>query len=266
MALTVLQELIAGAIQGITEWLPISSSGALFLVFANFFKITAIDELLKITLFLHLGTFLSALIYFRKDVKDLFKSLFKYKKLTTEKRKELDFLIITTIITGIIGIFVLLFLENIKFDATSKTITLFVATLLLITGILQLKTKDLGLKKIKNITKKDSIITGLTQGASSFPGLSRSGLTVSTLLLLKFDKTTALKLSFLMSLPIVLGANIILNLDKFALTSTSIVGLISSFVFGISTIHVLMKISKKINFGWFVLIFSALTFLSVFFV
>ena len=94
MALTILQEIIAGAVQGITEWLPISSSGTLFLIFANFFKITAVDELLKTTLFLHLGTFLAALIYFRKDVLDVIKSIFNYRKVPTPKRRELDFLLI----------------------------------------------------------------------------------------------------------------------------------------------------------------------------
>lgn len=267
MELTIIQSLILGLIQGITEWLPISSSGMLTLALTNLFGVTSVEELMKTALFLHLGTFFAALIYFRIEVKKLILSLFNYKKQNIETKKTLNFLLTSTIISGILGFLLIQLLISFEdlFTLTGKTITFFVALLLLVTGLMQLKVKNSGLKKEGELDSTDGILLGLAQGFAALPGISRSGITVSTLLLKKFDDTTALKLSFLMSLPIVLMGNIILNLEDLAFTSTAIYGLLASFVFGLATIHALMKLSKKINFGWFVLIFAVLMFISLLF-
>ncbi len=258
----ILIQFILGAIQGITEWLPVSSSGMVTLVNTNFLGITDVGELVHIALFLHLGTFFAALIYFKKEILHLTKSLFNYKKSNIETKKVLNFLIIATIISGIIGILFLLFLESFedKLEITGKAITFFIAIFLLFTGYLQIKIKSRGLKKENNLENNDGIWLGFAQGIASLPGISRSGITVSTLLLKKFDDTTALRLSFLMSLPIVLAGNIILNLSDFTqvVISASLVGLLASFVFGLATISILMKLSKRINFGWFVIVFAVL--------
>lgn len=259
-----LTQIILGAIQGITEWLPVSSSGIVTLVNSNFLGITDIGQLLHIALFLHLGTFFAALIYFRKDILHLIKSLFNYKKSDTETKRILNFLIISTFISGIIGLLILKTLTSFEsqLEVTGKAITFFIVIFLLITGYLQLKIKSSGLKKEIHLKNSDGVLLGLAQGVSSLPGISRSGITVSTLLLKKFNDTTALRLSFLMSLPIVLFGNIFLNLPDFAkvVTSASLVGILASFVFGFATISTLMRISKRINFGWFVLIFALIMF------
>jgi undecaprenyl-diphosphatase len=264
-------QIFLGVIQGVTEWLPVSSSGIVTLINANLLGISDIGTLVHQALLLHLGTFFAALIYFRKDVIHLTKSLFRYKSSDKETKNVLNFLIISTIISGILGLILLKTLisfEN-QLQITAKTITLFIGLFLLITGyiqIIQIKTKKTGLKKEKDIQHKDSILLGVTQGVSSLPGISRSGITVSTLLLRKFDDTTALKLSFLMSLPIVLAGNILLNLQDFTKVAnlTSLYGLLFSFIFGILTIHGMIKLSKKINFGWFALIFAIITLMSLF--
>jgi undecaprenyl-diphosphatase len=254
-----------GIIQGITEWLPVSSSGMTSLVMTNFFGVTDIGFLLHQALFLHLGTFFAALIYFRKEVAHLLKDLFNYRHADPETRKLLKFLIITTIITGILGIIIMKSITEMDLELTGKTITFAIGLLLLVTGGLQLGIKGRGLRKIINIENSDSILAGFAQGIAVLPGISRSGITVSTLLLKKFDDTTALKMSFLMSLPIILLGNIFLNITDFSLEiiSTSVFGLITAFIFGLLTIHALMKLSKKINFGWFVIIFAVLMLLSV---
>lgn len=255
----ILIQILLGAIQGITEWLPISSSGVVTLINSNFLGISDIGQLLHIALFLHLGTFFAALIYFRKEVLHLFKTLSQYKYQDDASKKTLKFLITATIISGIIGLSILKLLTSFEgyLEITGKTITFAIAILLLITGIIQIKIKNRGLKKERELENKDGIILGLAQGVSSLPGISRSGITISTLLLKNFDDTTALRLSFLMSLPIVLVGNIFLNLNDFAqITSVSIYGLLASFIFGLLTISGLMKISRKINFGWFALIFA----------
>jgi undecaprenyl-diphosphatase len=103
------------------------------------------------------------------------------------------------------------------------------------------------------------------QGFAALPGFSRSGLTISALLLRKFDETAALRLSFLMSLPIVLGGNVLLNLkDGFVLSAGAVFGLVFSFVFGIFTIHVLFRVARKINFAYFVLGFGVITLVAAF--
>jgi undecaprenyl-diphosphatase len=264
--LTLIQQILLGAIQGITEWLPISSSAATTLVLTNLFQVTSTNDLIKTALFLHLGTFLATLVYFRKDVATLLQQLINYRK--TKNKQILNFLIISTFTTGILGALILIALKSITLsNLTAKTMTFAIATLLLITGILQLKTQKPNSPKFaKHIKFRDAIIVGLAQGLATLPGLSRSGTTISTLLLLKFDDTLALRLSFLMSLPVVIGANIILNLDKFTFSYNTIAGLTTSFILGIATIHIFIKTSQKINFAIFVLIFSALTYLSILFI
>lgn len=262
--LEIYQYVLLGIIQGITEWLPISSSGMLTLVMTNFFNVTNLSVLLQQSLFLHLGTFLAALVYFRDDVAKIILSIFK--KDMKEHRKILNFLIISTIITGILGLVIIFVLGEIG-NLTGKTITFGVGVLLLVTAGIQFVAKKRGTKTIRNITSRSSILAGLAQGIAALPGISRSGMTVSTLLLDKFDDTTALRLSFLMSLPVVLLGNIFLNINDMALVFSIEVlyGLLFAFVAGIVTIHLLITLAKKINFAWFALIFGILMMISVIF-
>lgn len=258
------QNIVLGIIQGVAEWLPVSSEGLIILVGSNFFGLTSLGEAVRLALFLHLGTFLAALIYFRKDVKKILGALFYWPGSTEETRKVLIFLLVATFISGILGLSLLKFLEGIEseFIFTSKIITLGIGFLLVLTGFLQIKAKRRGTKSVTGLKLLDGIILGFVQGIAALPGLSRSGLTVSTLLLKNFNGRDALRLSFLLSLPVVLGGNIVLNLDKFLLDVNAFLGLLFSFVFGLLTIHVLIKLAGKLNFGKFILIFGFLTILA----
>ncbi|MCF7820655.1 MAG: undecaprenyl-diphosphate phosphatase [Candidatus Pacebacteria bacterium] len=262
-----IEALILGALQGIAEWLPVSSEGLIFIVKTNFFPgEETLTELVSYALFLHLGTFLAALIYFWKDVKKLLLALFKYKKATKEIQGTLKFLIISSVISGILGVLFLELLEIFDFNITdfSKWLTLVVALLLFITAFLQIKGGEGGHRGPAEVKNKDAFILGLVQSLAALPGLSRSGLTVSALLISNFKKQSALYLSFLMSLPIVLGGNIILNLNTIDLSLPAIVALATSFIFGLITIKALLALAKKINFGYFVLMFAVLTLIAVF--
>lgn len=263
MPITGIQYLILGIIQGITEWLPISSSGMTTLIMSNFYDITSISELLHAALFLHLGTFFAALIYLRKDVVGLFKTLFNYKNSKEENKKLFSFIFVSTLITAAIGLALLQLINISDLSLTGKAISFVVGFFLLITGIFQIKSRAKGLRKEKTLRKNDGIVLGFLQGLSTIPGLSRSGITVSGLLIKKFDDTSALRLSFLMSLPVVLFGNLLLNWNNLSITGTAIYGLLASFVFGLATIHGMMKIAKKINFGWFVFGFAILMMLAV---
>lgn len=265
MELTIIQTLILGIIQGIAEWFPISSSAMVTLAMTNLYDINDLSFLIHQTLFLHLGTFFAALIYFWKDVKRILLVPIKSKPSTIQEREIFRFLFISTIISGIIGFIIFKTLTSFgqSLEITGKTITLVIGFLLLLTGIIQIKIRNKGLRKEEDLKVNDGIVLGVAQGLATLPGLSRSGITISSLLLKKFDDTTTLKLSFLMSLPIVLIGNIFLNIKEFSLSGTAIYGLLASFIFGLLTIYTLMKLSKKIKFGWFVLIFSILMLVSV---
>jgi len=218
-----------------------------------------------LALWLHSGTFLAALVYFWEDVKKLIKALFYFRQAEEDVRKILVFLIIATTISWLLGFILVYFTSNfeassgVTIGVTTKIITLAIGLMLLITAWLQFRAKREGQKNAHDLRPKDGVTLGLVQALAALPGLSRSGLTMSALLFKKFSDTAAIKLSFLMSLPIVLGGNIVLNSDKFTLSSASLAGLTASFIFGLITIGGLLKIAKRINFSWFVFGFGLLT-------
>jgi len=262
------ENIILGIVQGIFEWLPVSSEGIIVLVEKNFFnKEAGLEEIIRYALFLHLGTFFAVLVYFYKDILDLIKTFFNFKTSNCENREILKFLIITSLISGFFGfILIKIFAEmESQLNVSTKIITLIIGLLLLITGILQIRAKKIENREVKRIKNGDSILLGFVQAFAALPGLSRSGLTVSILLLRKFNSAFALKLSFLMSLPIVLGGNIILNFNNFIFSWELLLGLFFSFIFGLLTIKLLLKTAEKINFGWFVLLFGFFVFASVLF-
>lgn len=266
MELSFIQSLILGIIQGIAEWLPVSSSGITAFIMSNFFDMTNVESILSEALWLHLGTFFAGLIYFWKDVFKIVKAPIKPTKENYKERKTFTFVLIATIISGAIGVIIFELISSSEgtLELTGKAITGVVGGLLLLTACIQLWARSKNISMGKEIKYKDGVISGLAQGAAALPGVSRSGITVSALLLRKFDDTAALRLSFLMSLPIVLAGNIFLNINNFAIGGAAIYGLLASFVFGIATIHGLMKLSRKINFGWFALVFALLMLASLF--
>lgn len=261
------EQIILGMVQGIAEWLPISSEGMIVLVKTHFFQGTdRFTDIIKLALFLHLGTFCAAFVYFFKDVIVLIRGLFNFSKQTEETQKLTFFLILTTLISGVLGLCLIKTVEHLTLSVGSigQILTALVGGLLLITGYLELKAHKGGHRDTTQLKISDSIILGIVQGCAALPGLSRSGLTVSTLLLRRFTKTSALKLSFLMSLPIVLAGNIVLNLNEFTISKEGLIGLGCSFIFGLLTIHILLKLAEKFNFGLFVIGFGVLTLLAAF--
>tara|TARA_Y100000310_G_scaffold273705_1_gene289330 strand:+ start:9609 stop:10412 length:804 start_codon:yes stop_codon:yes gene_type:complete len=249
-----------GIVQGITEWLPVSSSAMVLLVQNTFFNTgSTISENIQLILFLHLGTFFAAIIYFWKDVKKILTTLFTYTKSSHEDKSVLNFLIISTIISGGIGYSILKIIESIDGIATvsMQSINLVIGFFLIVTALMQF-IKPLVTRYDKELNYKDSLFLGFLQGISAIPGISRSGNTVAGLLLRGCDRETALRISFIMGLPITLFANIFLNLNGLIITIENILAVIFSFIFGLLTIHSLMRIARKINFGYFVLGFGIL--------
>lgn len=236
-----LSAIIFGFLQGIFEWLPISSQGNILGILS--FLGANPQEALKIAIFLHIGTLLAAILYFKCEIKQIL----KWQK---KEDKELGkFVIISTIATGVTAIPSYLILEELLGYGVAFALIL-LAILLIITGLLQLKKKNS--KGSNELSLKNSILAGLGQGFSVLPGISRSGITTSVLLFRNFDPQEAFRISFLMSIPAVLFAEVGYGLLKgFIFSQWAIVSLIVAFVVGFFSMDLLIKFARKINFAYF---------------
>jgi len=262
-----LNYIILGAIQGITEWLPVSSSAFALLFITYSGGGVSLTEDLGLIAFLHLGTFFSALTYFRKDVFLLLKCFMTLGKKHETEKPLVYFLTLSTIISASLGYALLEYSKDIEsFSSFAGTIlNAGLGALLLITGFLVLYQKQGGGNKTATeLATKDGVFLGLLQGLAAIPGISRSGITVAGLLYRGYSKVESLRISFLMSLPIVFGANIALYLSDFEISTNNIVGMAMSFIFGLLTIHALIRFSEKVNLGYFVLFFAILLILTAF--
>ena len=255
------ESIILGAVQGVAEWLPVSSEAMIVLVKSNFFpEGLALSELISYAIFLHLGTVLAVLVYYRKTILSLLSEFFGYHSLSRDRKDYINFIIIATGTSGVLGLFLIKIIEKYEHIFHNDfLINVFVAGFLMITAVLLYLTEQKSRKKEVRLTKKRAMVTGFFQGLAAVPGISRSGSTVAGMGLLGIKKEQALELSFILSIPIVLLANIILNIHQF--TSLSLekgVALFSAFVFGLITIDLLLRIVRKTRFSIFVAFFAVL--------
>lgn len=232
--------IILGMVQGLVEWLPISSE-AMVTLSAKFLFGMEYQEALSVSIFLHWGTLIAAIAYFRKEIIQMAKDLLSKK---SDKTLPL-FLIITTILSGIIAT-PLLFLAF-SAEIPDGLFTILIGFFLLFIAFLQ-KNQKAG--KEAKVELKKAIIPGLAQGLSALPGISRSGITLATLLAEKFPLRDALRLSFLMSIPIVLAAELMLPIIKqdFAVTGEMLAGAAAAAIAGFLSISALLKFVEKVNF------------------
>ncbi|MBN1802504.1 MAG: undecaprenyl-diphosphate phosphatase [Candidatus Lokiarchaeota archaeon] len=266
-----IEELIIAILQGLFEWLPISSSGQVMIVSTSLLGMPP-EKAFSLAIWLHLGTMLAVLIKFRKEYKDMLLSFFpKYRKekLSIKKRNWVVISLIGTACTALPLYFLFRLLISGFLPVHGDIITIFIAIFLLITGIVLItRKKDRGTKRIEDIDdiklKKDSFISGLIQGTSILPGISRSGVTVATLLYEDYDQDSALRLSFIMSVPVVIasiGVDILMGnfiyIDPFVIIATTLV----SFVVGYLSMEFLLKVAKKFEFGYFCIIYGAIALL-----
>lgn len=259
---------VLGTIQGITEWLPVSSKGMIILARKTFFNHeVGLTEDLRIALFLHIGTFLAALWYLRKEVFTIGKTALNYKKETIQNKKLFQFVFITTLTSGLVGLAIYSTMQGFEnhFLVRKELVMGLIGFFLLITSFLEFTKRFTGERSVENIEVKDGFWLGLVQGLAAFPGLSRSGSTVALLLLRHFKPEAALKLSFLVSLPIILLGNVLLNYERILHPDWSLMfGLLFSFGFGLATIHSLTLLARRIHFGYFTLFFGILALVAAF--
>jgi len=229
--------LILGIIQGLTEFLPVSSSG--HLVIAQ--KILGIaDNQLLIILACHFGTLLAMVLFFFKDIVSLFK-----------KPGLIGHILVVTFITGIIGFMGKDFFESLFASPRAVSISL------LVTGAVLIFSRNFqrGKRGINSIDIRDSLFLGLMQAFSIIPGISRSGMTISSLLFRNIDKESAFKLSFLAGMPAIAGAFLLELKDAGPIAAGQFGGLIMalsfSFIVGLFALTVLKSVLIRAKFHYF---------------
>ena len=234
--------LILAVVQGLTEWLPVSSSGHLVL----FQSILNYQPGLAFDVALHFGTLMAVFVYFGKDIVDIVEALLK-GKWKSENGKLGILIVIATIPAAIIG-----YLLNKMFESAFNSLMI-VAFGFGITGLTLLIASIDFKKNLKKMpTYMDSLLIGFAQAVSILPGVSRSGSTISAGLLLWLNEKSTMKFSFLMSIPVIFGAGI-LEIGNNALPKEMIWAALLAFIVGLATIHFLLKFvakSKK-NLRWF---------------
>ncbi len=227
--------IILGVVQGVTEFLPVSSSGHLVLL-QKIFGLSG--EEVALSIILHLGTLVAVGIFFFKDILKALRS-----------PKMIFFIFAVTLITGIIGFAAKDFLESL-FSSVKFLPLAWVFT----AGIL-LATKNYLSCKRDSLNIKDSIILGFTQAVAIIPGISRSGMTISTLLFRKLEVNTAFSFSFIVSLPAILGAALLeARKIDFVIQENPVnlaLGFISSLLTGLVSLWLLKKVLVQAKFHYF---------------
>lgn len=277
----IIKYIILAILQGLFEWLPISSSGQVMIVSISIFGIPP-EQAFSLSIWMHLGTTIAVLIKLRKDYIQIIKSIIPRKfEVEGSDIKKRNWLIYATIGTAITAIplylmFKIVIIEGFEgFDATQgDVLTLVISGFLIITGIVLLTfRRNFGKKTINTVSDreliKDSSISGLIQGIAILPGISRSGFTVSTILFEKYDQDQSLKLSFLMSVPVALasiGMDIIFGegsvFGTIDILTILIITAVSFFV-GYLSMELLLKIAQKINFSYFCILYGVISFVII---
>ena len=269
-----IQTILMGIVQGLSEFLPVSSSAHLVFT-SNFYKVFKGIEIVQesnqeifLDIMLHLGTLIAVLIFFRKEVAEIIKALYlgiKTKNYTSYNFKLGLYIILGTIITVVIAYP----LNEVAGGLVFKPSV--VGVLLIFTGILLLFSEFWAKRHTSktDISMKNSILIAIAQGFAALPGFSRSGLTIATGLLSGMDRSTAARYSFLLSIPIILGSSMVYPLLKIdlheAITynwTAIIVGTIISGIVGYICIKYFLKFVSKFSlriFGYYCLIVGLFT-------
>lgn len=251
----IIESIILGIVQGITEFIPVSSSAHLAFI-PWLFNWTEISE--SFDLALHLGTIVALFIYFFKDGISLISSGFglaidKISKKESKAKSEHDgklfwYIILATIPAGVLSLVLDKVSETIVGnDANREIICIAIASIIMGTLLYILDQKCSVQKKYDNLSMKDTLLIGISQAlAAAFPGVSRSGVTISTSRALGYDREGSAKISFLLSIPIILAA-VLVKFKDFDLTYPIpfFLGILFSAIFGLIFINILMKFLKK---------------------
>lgn len=269
------QAILMGIVQGLSEFLPVSSSAHLVFT-SNFYKVFKDIPIAEqstqevfFDIMLHLGTLIAVLIYFRKDIWEICKALLealKSRDFSSYNARLGLYIIAGTIVTIVLAL---------PFNEVANHLVFhpaLVGGLLIITGGVLFYSEYLSKKREQNsssLNLKQSLLIGLAQGFAVLPGFSRSGWTIATGLFTGLDRPTAARYSFLLSIPIILGASMVYPLIKIDVHEALsynwmaiIIGTIVSGVVGYFCIKYFMKFISKFSlniFGWYCVIMGVFT-------
>ena len=244
----ILDSIILGIIQGLTEFLPVSSSGHLEIGKAILGDTSIPEESLLFTVILHFATALSTIVIFRKDILEIIKGFLSFK--WNDDTKFVTKIVISMIPAALVGLFFEEQLEQL-FGGN----ILLVGCMLIVTAVL-LFFADKAKNTNKNVSFKNAFIIGVSQAIAMLPGISRSGATISTSVLLGNDKTKAARFSFLMVVPLIFGKiakDILggdLNFENQNITALS-AGFIAAFVAGLFACTWMIILVKKSKLSYF---------------
>ena len=237
--MSIFQAVFLGIVQGLTEFLPVSSSGHLT-IFPWFFHWTNIPDSFDIAL--HAGTLLALLIYFFKDWVKLIKGAYlcTFKKEKNLEGKIFWYLVIATIPSGLIG-----YLLDKHFEEILTKPFVIAISLIVMGIILYLVDKKANAEiDLEHLTFKHAFTIGMSQVLAFIPGVSRSGITITTARALKLNRETAARYSFYLSAPMIFAATI-LKVTEFEFTLAFVLGVLASFSVGLMVISLMMKYLKK---------------------
>ena len=276
--MTYIQALLMGVIQGLSEFLPISSSAHIVLM-SHLYKFFTGQEFaptgsgeIFFDIIVHLGTLVAVLVYLRKEIFEIIRDFFtalKTRDFSSEGAKLPLYIIIGSFMTVII----VFPLKDIAEHLTAKPNI--VGLLLIVTGFILFTTEYIFKKfpcKSDKITLKAAIITGIAQGLAVFPGISRSGSTIAAGMLAGVDRVKCAKYSFLLSIPIIVGASMLyplLEMDTATVSDLNIgillTGFFSSAIVGFFCIKYFLKFLQKYSmkvFAYYCWVVGILMFLS----
>ena len=270
-----IQAILMGIVQGLSEFLPISSSAHLVFT-SNFYKVIknipivqSSNEEVFFDIMVHLGTLIAVLIFFRKDVLNILKAMWHALKTKNWEDKEAKlglFIMTGTVITVMLALPINEIAEKLVYTPSIVGILLFITGFTLLYS--EYKSKRLEEKK-EEVSLKTSILIGLAQGLAALPGFSRSGWTIATGLFCGLDRVTAARYSFLLSIPIILGASMVYPLIKIDIHeavqynwTAIIAGTVVSAIVGYLCIKYFMKFISKFSlaiFGYYCIIAGVAT-------
>lgn len=266
-----LQAIIMGAVQGLTEFLPVSSSGHI-VISSAFYKmltgaeIVVTNEEIFFDILIHLSTLFAVIIYFFGDIKNILSNFYtaaKEKNYKSDNFLFVIYILIATFITGVFGLFT-------KEAAHNLTENPFIVSIfIIITGCVLLISEKIKKDENKKTDIKTALVVGLFQGFAVMPGLSRSGMTISSAMFMGLKRFDAARFSFILSIPIILLASFIYPLLTFDLKDIAnfnfaalLSGMVTSFITGYICIKYFMNFLKNNNlrcFAYYCFVMGALS-------
>lgn len=249
------EAVLAAIVQGIIEWLPVSSQGNLSMVLTAIGTDPAIA--LQLALFLQVGTTLSAAAYYRDDVTQAVRAVrgWQGEAAYAERNAVTTYLVVASLATGVVGIPLYIFAVDVVSELSGGVFIAGIGVLLVLTGVVQLATESVSMGIRESPTLLDSVLVGAVQGLAILPGVSRSGVTTSALLFRQYDPPAAFRLSFLLSIPASLGGATLTVLGAGGLPgitpTAALAALVVSALVGYATIGIIMGVVERIPF-WLV--------------